>query len=152
MKQILLDIAFLKLYIQAKRTAGEHRMTQRSLLALALLASALTYGAVKGTILGTVTDPTGAVVANAKVTVRSEGTNFTREATTDASGNFTAPDLAPGTYSVTFEASGFKRAVYSGLTLRVDQKLRVDAALAVGQVVETVEVSLWKPTRHRSDR
>jgi hypothetical protein len=113
-----------------------------SLLAVcALLSTSLAFGAVEGTILGTVTDATGAVVANAKVIVRSEGTNFVRETVSTADGDYVAPDLAPGTYTVTVEASGFKRAVYGGLTLRVDQRLRVDASLTLGQLAETIEVT-----------
>lgn len=113
----------------------------RLLLGISVLLCGAVEAAVEGTILGTVTDPSGAVVASAKVTVRSEGTNFSRETTTDSNGDYVVPDLVPGTYTVTVEVSGFKRAVYTGLILRVEQRLRVDASLAVGQVADTVEVT-----------
>ena len=56
--------------------------------------------AVSGTILGTVTDPTGAVISNAKVTLVNEGTGLTRTVTTDANGEYTAPSLPTGSYTV----------------------------------------------------
>ncbi|MFN0168899.1 MAG: carboxypeptidase regulatory-like domain-containing protein [Bryobacteraceae bacterium] len=113
----------------------------RTILTLFVLTGLLAYAAVEGTVVGTVLDPSGAAIANARVAIRSEGTNFVRETQTDGTGNYVVPDLAPGSYTVTIEAAGFRRAVYSGLILRVEQKLRVDSTLQVGQVDQTVEVS-----------
>lgn len=98
-----------------------------------------------GTIIGTVTDPSGAAVAGAAVTVTevSKGTVFTRK--TDETGSFTVPFLVPGSYKVTIEASGFKKAEQSGITLQVDQRARVDVTLQVGNVTETVEVTAAAP-------
>ena len=59
--------------------------------------------------MGTVKDPTGAVVSGAKVTAKSVNTGFTREATTNSSGLYTIPTLRPDTYEVTVEASGFEK-------------------------------------------
>src|SRR5690242_12737943 len=70
------------------------------------------YAQVAGaTLSGTVTDASGAVVADAKISVRNTATNVTRELTTDAAGFYTAPNLIPGTYAVTASASGFETRV-----------------------------------------
>lgn len=94
-----------------------------------------------GTILGTVTDSSGAIVSNAKVTVTNTATNVDVRQVTSSSGDYNAPALNPGTYKVTVEAAGFQKSVTSGLTLTVDQKVRVDVALKPGAVSETLEVT-----------
>jgi hypothetical protein len=98
-----------------------------------------------GTILGRVTDPTGAAVPGAKITVKNEQTGATKEYTTDPSGNYTVSYLIPGTYDVTAEMASFKRAVRSGVTVEVDQKGVVNFALEVGTVNESVEVKAEAP-------
>ena len=65
--------------------------------------------AVSGTIVGTVTDPTGASVAKAQVTIVLTGQDVVHTSVTNESGNFTEPNLPPGTYTVTVGASGFKK-------------------------------------------
>jgi hypothetical protein len=94
-----------------------------------------------GTILGTVTDTSGAIVPNAKVTVTNTATNVEFRTTTSSSGDFNAPSLNPGPYKVTVEGQGFEKYVTSGIVLTVNQKVRVDAALKPGAVTETVEAS-----------
>jgi protocatechuate 3,4-dioxygenase beta subunit len=86
----------------------------------ATLVSQLSYGqAVNATLLGTVTDATGAVVANAQVTALETATGSSRAAQTNASGNYTFPNVVPGNYSITVEQedSGRKHARTSPLTL-----------------------------------
>jgi hypothetical protein len=94
-----------------------------------------------GSIVGTVTDPTGAAVASAKVQVANIATNITKEITTSDSGNFTVPYLRPGVYRVTVEAAGFDKSVVDNISLVVAQERRVDVALKVGAVTTQVEVS-----------
>jgi hypothetical protein len=94
-----------------------------------------------GTILGTVTDSSGAIVSNAKVTVTNTATNVEFRTSTSSSGDFNAPALNPGTYRVAVEAPGFEKFVTTGIVLTVNQKERVDAALKPGQVTETIETS-----------
>ena len=77
-------------------------------LALLVMVPGAHAQSVSGTILGTVTDPTGAVIANAKVTIVNEGTGLTRTVTTDANGEYTAPSLPTGRYTVMAEITGFK--------------------------------------------
>src|ERR1700761_3331971 len=94
-----------------------------------------------GSITGRLTDPTGAVIAGAKVTVRNLGTAEVRTLTTDASGDFTATLLLPGHYSVSAEHTGFKTSVQNDITLEVDQTVRADLHLDVGSAAQKVEVT-----------
>ena len=105
---------------------------------VALVANSI--AASKSTILGTVQDASGAVVSNVTMTVTNESTNFSRQITTNEEGDYVATDLDPGTYSVTAQAPGFKRYIRSGLELRVDQRLRIDVGLTLGEVTEQIQV------------
>jgi hypothetical protein len=94
-----------------------------------------------GSITGRLTDPSGAVLPGATVTITNTGTGANRVLTSDNSGDFTATLLLPGTYSVSSALTGFKTEVRTGITLQVDQVVRVDMGLQVGQTSETVSVS-----------
>jgi carboxypeptidase family protein len=91
-----------------------------------------------GTFLGFVTDSSGAVIAGAKVTVTNEATNLTRHVTTNASGEYVIALLPVGRYTLTVEASNFKRHVARGVALELDQKVKFDVRLEVGQLTEFV--------------
>jgi hypothetical protein len=94
-----------------------------------------------GTILGTVTDQSGAAVPNAEVTVQNVATGVATKITTNTEGFYTIPNLLPGNYQVTVVSTGFSRQLVNGLTLAVgDQKL-VNIALKVGQVQQEVIVT-----------
>src|SRR5438445_2347724 len=111
-------------------------------LALAFLAApTVTAQTFRGTILGTVTDPSGAVVSGAKVTVRNVATGLERTTQTSADGSYSVPELPIGTYTVTITQSGFQTAVTTGVVVDVASERRVDAQLKTGQVATTVEVS-----------
>ena len=109
-------------------------------MALPLVASGPT-----GTITGTVTDPSGAVVPKAKVIVRNEGTNATRDAESNEDGDYTVALLPPGRYRVTAESAGFRRSVFHGVILDVDQTVRLDFPLQVGAITEEVNVTDTPP-------
>jgi hypothetical protein len=94
-----------------------------------------------GTILGTVTDATGAIVPGAKITVTNTATKVEFQTTTNSAGDYNAPALNPGTYTVTAEARGFTKAAVSSFTLTVNQHARVDLAMKPGAVTETVETT-----------
>src|SRR5207248_6476965 len=94
-----------------------------------------------GQFSGTVTDPSGAAVAGAKVTVSNAATNVTATQVTNGSGAYTIKELPPGTYSVSVEASGFRTFTNKGVTINAGTISRVDAKLQVGQAKEVVEVS-----------
>jgi hypothetical protein len=115
-------------------------------LALTVVAAAPAAAqAVTGTLLGTVTDSTGAVVTNAKVTVLNEGTGLTREIKTDANGEYTAPQIPTGHYTVMVEMEGFKTAALSGIQVGVDQRVKIDVPLEVGALTETVTIEATTP-------
>jgi outer membrane receptor protein involved in Fe transport len=92
-------------------------------------------------VTGLVTDTTGAVVPNASVTLKNKATNVETTSTTDSSGYYTFASVPVGAYDVTVERQGFKRIVLSDIKLEVAQKARVDAALEVGAVSETITVT-----------
>jgi hypothetical protein len=106
--------------------------------ALSIPANAQTF---RGTILGTVTDSSGAAVSGATVSVKNTGTGLLRTVTTDDDGNYSTPELPIGTYSVTVEKSGFKSGLVSGISVEVSSERRADVILQPGEVSETVEVS-----------
>jgi len=95
----------------------------------------------RGTILGTVRDSSGAVLPGVMITVTNVGTNVSRTAVTNETGDFVVPELIVGQYSVTAELPGFKKEVSAGLELDVDQRLRVNLRMQVGNISETVEVT-----------
>ena len=106
---------------------------------------------VFGSIVGTVTDPSGAAVNSAKVTITDieKGTSF--GATTNVSGYYTRGQLIPGQYTVTIEAQGFQKSVSNPITVQVDAVARFDVALQVGNVTQEVEVTAAAPLL-QSDR
>jgi hypothetical protein len=108
-----------------------------------LVATGTMFGqaGATGTILGTVTDSSGAVLPNVKVTVTNTQTNIAFHTTTSSAGDYLAPSLEPGTYSVSAEVKGFQKSQTTGFTLAVDQKVRIDLALKPGSVTDTVEVT-----------
>ena len=106
-----------------------------------LLTTNLVGQTFRGTILGTVTDPSGAVVAGAKVTVKNAETGLERSTQTSADGSYSIPELPVGTYTVTITQSGFQTAVTSAVPVNVASERRVDAVLTPGQVTQTIEVS-----------
>jgi Carboxypeptidase regulatory-like domain len=120
------------------------------LLALSL-SSSLFGQAVNATLLGTITDASGATVAGAKVTVTETATGATHESVTNESGNYTLPDLPPGTYSITAEAAGFKKDTHQNIDLLVNTSTRVDVDLVPGSISETVLVTT-APALLQTDR
>src|SRR5207248_1888166 len=101
--------------------------------------------AVFGNIFGTVTDSTGAVVPNARVTVTNVGKGVSVSTTTNESGNYTQTHLVPGTYTVTIEGTGFKTFVQQNVSVSVDTSTRVDSVLELGPVTQQITVSAAPP-------
>ncbi len=98
-----------------------------------------------GTITGTVTDPTGGAVPNAKVTITEDATGLTYEATTDQSGTYSRPLLKPGTYTVDVEASGFRKAEQKGVVVNPGERTGANIALTIGNASQSVEVTATAP-------
>jgi outer membrane receptor protein involved in Fe transport len=114
--------------------------------ALLILAPAVVVPQVLyGTLTGNVTDPTGALVAGARVQVLNVGTNVARTATTDERGGYLFSDLQPGVYDVTIEAAAFQPFVRKGFRIEATAVLRIDARLQVGGIAEAVEVTAATP-------
>src|SRR5215831_15746134 len=123
-----------------------HRHT--SLFMVLLIAVLLTglhsaYGQLRivGSISGTVQDPNGAVVPNAKVVLKDQTTGLTRESTTTDGGTFLFPDLASGTYSVTVSVAGFKTELIPNVAVTTSKTTDVRIELEVGQTSETVTIT-----------
>src|SRR5262245_28717935 len=94
---------------------------------------------------GSILDSTGAAVGGAKVVALNTQTGVARDTISDATGNYVITLLPPGDYQITAEASGFRKLVQSGITLQINQQARLDLALQLGQVSETVEVTAQAP-------
>jgi len=117
-------------------------MKLRMLLGFVLLAvTTLSAQTFRGTILGTVTDPSGAVVSGAMVTVRNTNTGLERTAQTSADGSYSIPELPIGSYSVTVKQAGFQTSITTNVAVDVATERRVDFALKTGEVSTRVEVS-----------
>lgn len=99
----------------------------------------------RGSITGRVVDNGGAAVAHANVAVTNAATNNSSSTTTNENGDYTALYLTPGTYSVTVEAAGFKKATRQNIEIRVGDKLQIDLQLEVGNVSDTVNVTSDAP-------
>jgi hypothetical protein len=94
-----------------------------------------------GSIVGSVTDPTGAVIPNAKITATNTGTSQVRTDTTDGQGRYNLTNLVPGTYTVSATATGFRELNQSNVAVTPTTVTRADLALQVGQSTEKVDVS-----------
>jgi outer membrane receptor protein involved in Fe transport len=112
---------------------------------VALAVPALAFAQATGSITGTVTDETGAVMPGVTVEVTNVGTNQTRTAVTGSDGYYTVPLLQPGQYSVKGTLAGFKTFLRDGVTVTVESTSRVDMKLAVGGLEETVSVTADVP-------
>lgn len=116
------------------------RYRQSVLLALAVLALSTLVFAQTGSISGTITDSTGAVIAGAEVTARNTGSNASRASVSSASGAFSITQLDVGTYEITVKKDGFKSFHVPAIELTVAQAMTVNAKLMAGAVSESVEV------------
>lgn len=114
----------------------------RMVAAIAVSVSGAAFGQVgRATIQGTVTDASGAVIGGAVVTAKQIETGTTTPITSNEAGLYVFPGVAVGRYEVQVEARGFKKAVSSGIQLRVDDRAQVDFRLEVGDVTESIEVT-----------
>src|SRR5437762_1536893 len=102
------------------------------------------------TMVGTVTDPSGSVIAKAKITARNAETGLVRTITTNEAGQYVLPDLHIGHYDVKVEATGFKAAEQKGIVLQVGDRARLDFQMQVGGASETVTVEA-APIRVQTD-
>src|SRR3981189_440067 len=123
----------------ARRRVSMFRLLIASVFLCATVLHAQTAGTA--TLLGNVTDSSGASVVGAKISVVNPENSFTTETQTTTEGSYQAPYLAPGSYRVTVEAPGFKRYVREGLVVRTGEVPRLDVQLEVGAVSDSVQVT-----------
>lgn len=125
-----------------------HRFRYTGLL-LTLLLSTAVFSApmqnIYGSLTGTVTDESGAVIPGVSVTAANAGTGLTRSTVTNERGSYLITSLPVGQYTITVELPGFKKELRTGITLQVDQTGREDFRLAVGNVTEVIEVTAAAP-------
>jgi hypothetical protein len=115
-------------------------------LMILLFSSMPGYSQVTGaTLVGTVSDASGAVVAGAKVFVKNHSTGVTREAASDFSGFYTVPNLIPGDYEIRVSAQGFSTAIQSSVSLAVGQQQQLNFSLKVGETSQAIEVTEAAP-------
>src|SRR5712664_2287809 len=116
------------------------------ILALAILSANQAYAQVSGaTLSGTITDPSGAAIAGAKVSVTNKATGVSRDVTTDTAGLYSAPNLLPGPYEVAASASGFSTTKQADLTLTVGAQQVLNLTLKIGEASQTVVVTEAAP-------
>ncbi len=116
-------------------------ISKRIVFGLLLAATMAFSQSDRGTITGTVTDSTGAVIPNVPVQAKNSGTGVVYEGATSTTGNYTVSQLPAGTYELSVSAPGFKKYTRAGVTVEVAQVLRVDIALEVGASTESVTVT-----------
>ncbi len=107
---------------------------------LGLWTAPQTLAQTLASIDGTVTDSSGAIIANAKVSITNDATNVTKTAITSSAGTYTITDLLAGSYTVKIENPGFQTSIHKGVTVEVGRAATVDAALSAGETTQTVEV------------
>ena len=120
-------------------------------MSIGLMLAPLEAQITTATILGTVTDASGAVVGKALVEAKALATNLMRATTTDGDGNFTLSNLPLGEYEVSISAAGFRKEIQRGIVLQVQQRARIDVALQPGNVTETVNVTASTPIVNTED-
>jgi hypothetical protein len=118
---------------------------RRSILLLLAAAALLCAQEFRGTLTGRVTDPSGLGVPNARVVVTKTDTNSKTETISGSNGDYTAPFLAPGTYEVSVEVSGFKEYSRSGIEIGTNQRVTADVPLVVGRNTEAITVTADAP-------
>lgn len=117
------------------------RLTLCLTLLLAFSGKMFAQSGATGTILGTVSDTSGAIIPNVAVTITNTATGQAFKTVTSSSGDYFAPALNPGTYSVSAQSKGFEKSVTRGIVLNVNDKVRADISLKPGAVSETVDVT-----------
>jgi hypothetical protein len=130
---------------------GTHALTRASaILLLMLLWVGTAHAQFSGSIKGVVQDPSGAAVPSAKVELLNTATSVSSTTATDSTGNYEFPSLAPGTYQITVEATGFVKDVVT-VTLETNQTLNVPIGLTLKAVTQTVEVTGAPPVLNTAE-
>src|SRR4051794_21219216 len=118
-----------------------HTVVKTALMACVVTLTPLAAQDARGTILGRVTDPTGAIVAGAKVDAVNADTGVHSATTSNSAGDYILPYLLPGSWNLTVENAGFKSATRQGIDLRDGARVSTDIRLEVGDTTQRVEVT-----------
>lgn len=118
---------------------------------IALSATSALAQTVTGTVLGTVTDSTGALIADAEIHLLNSETGIVRTTRADAAGNYQISFVPPGSYEVTATRQGFRQTVRKGIIVAADTRVKIDLALTIGEVSDRVEVSADIPLVQTAD-
>src|SRR5579871_2978925 len=117
-------------------------MTSRGIIFCSFVLCGLAFGqSDRGIITGTISDPAGAVVANAAINLKNTATGLEYQAASTATGNFTLPEVPVGTYEMSVESPGFKKYVRQNIGVEVAQTVRLDVTLEVGSATESITVN-----------
>ncbi|MGA2101646.1 MAG: TonB-dependent receptor [Candidatus Sulfotelmatobacter sp.] len=114
-------------------------------LALCFVPARVFAQGTGGRVLGRITDPSGAVLSNAKVTATNDATGVSHDALSNDSGDYAFPDLPVGTYSLTFDLTGFKKSIRHGIALDVNQVITLNMTMQLGATQEVVDVTSEAP-------
>src|SRR5207245_4718876 len=121
-------------------------MSRLSVLCLALAVAPILHAQVeRASIIGNITDKTGAAMPGVEVVITNESTNTSVRVSSDDAGAFTAVNLIPGSYSVSASPKGFRPVVFRNFVLQVGQSARLDITMELGNVEQTVEVTAATP-------
>src|SRR5881296_396047 len=123
----------------------------RCILLLALSVSSAWSQSAGGALGGTISDAVGAVVRGASVAVINTSTNQTRKFISNDSGNYSALNLSPGLYRVEVEMAGFKKEVRTDVRVQIDESVRINFLLEVGQSTDVIEVTAAAPMLQTDD-
>jgi Carboxypeptidase regulatory-like domain len=125
---------------------GEHRQYLHGAILCMFLASGITYGqAINGTVVGTVRDASGALVQGAKISAKNLETGIVLNSTSSSDGNYTIPNVSPGSYDVSAQLSGFTTSVVRQIPVEVQKTSRVDFTLSPGSTTEQIDVTTVAP-------
>jgi Carboxypeptidase regulatory-like domain len=116
------------------------RLWVRMLSALFVAIATMRAQEFKGTLLGRITDPSGAVIPNANITVRNEETGVPEHTISNAGGNYTFPFLLPGRYTVRTEAKGFRTTEQHAVNVDINDRIELNVMLQVGSSSEKIVV------------
>lgn len=121
------------------------RWATSTCLCLVLTAATVVAQSTSGRVLGRVSDPSGAVLANVKINLSNDATGLLRDTTSNESGDYVFVEVVPGRYKVEFEHPGFKKNVQKDVVVEVNQVVTLNPSLEIGQTAETVEVTSEAP-------
>lgn len=125
--------------------SGPKLLRPATLVLLCVGLAGTLYAQGFGTIIGTVSDPSGGVVPSASIKITDEGTSVTRETQTNAQGYYTFPSVRPASYTLTVSAQGFAAVLRKGVLLQADQSVTVNVTLVIAKASENVTVEAAPP-------